>query len=216
MFKGLIERLCKDLIVGKRLFQQTHVLVTHLDEFGHEHTGGLSLHGNRLLGDLYDLGADITHVCTQHLTHEISTAGHTREEVVHALQILDLVLLEHRDQPASFHLDQSTHVCGDQLSLDHLTDLGLGERVEVVLDAFLLLAQPRLHLTHVIRTAVAVDETLTLHRVEGGRGLQEMHLELSLVDGATVDAQVDQHVCDAAQQRAIDHLALPFAPNQLQ
>ena len=100
-------------------------------------------------------------------------------------------------------LDESLHMHSDELALHDLADLGLGGRVQIVVDAIQLLLESGVDLLHVVGAAVG-DELLGLDAVEVGRALQERLLKVLLVHGAAVDSEVDLHLSDRLQETAVD------------
>ena len=100
----------------------------------------------------------------------------------------DLAVAQHWNQARALHLDERTHVVGDELALDHFLDLVLAARVEVVAHAIELLLATRFDLAHVVGAAVGGDELLRFDAVERGGGFEERALKVLLVHGAAVDA----------------------------
>lgn len=94
----------------------------------------------------------------------------------------------------------------DELALHDLADLGLGGRVQIVVNAIQLLLESGINLLHVVGAAVG-DELLGLDAVKVGRALQERLLKVFLVHGTAVDSEVDLHLSNRLQQTAVDDFA---------
>mmetsp|Transcript_14203 Transcript_14203/g.42310 ORF Transcript_14203/g.42310 Transcript_14203/m.42310 type:complete len:401 (+) Transcript_14203:1215-2417(+) len=209
-FKRLLQRQLEVLALFEGLLHELVVLMLEAEDRRDE--GHRILHLLGIRQDVFPCFADAVHHDPLHLLERLR---HAAEEAVHALEVRDLVVLEHPSAPRVLHVDERLEVCEDPLLVTELLYLLHGGLVQVVLHAGLLLTNALFGLLQIVGTRVLRDVLHRLVLVELPCVVQELVLEALPVHILALDAQLHEHVDRVLQQDPVHLLAPPLRRNVL-
>mmetsp|Transcript_57808 Transcript_57808/g.152097 ORF Transcript_57808/g.152097 Transcript_57808/m.152097 type:complete len:235 (-) Transcript_57808:792-1496(-) len=141
----LLQRQLEVLALFEGFLHKLVILVLEVEDRRDE--GHRVLHLLRIPEDVAPSVADAVHHDPLHL---LECLRHAAEEAVHALEVRDLVVLEHPGAPRVLHVDERLKVREDPLLVAKLLYLLHGGLVQVVLHTGLLLADALLGLLQIV------------------------------------------------------------------